>query len=1031
MYGSKLFNGNSKFFKHYSISIALFWTALILALGYWEILDNKADSMENAYLLTKVGFDKDVLYRRWATNHGGLYAPVTEQTQPNPYLSEISERDISTPSGKKLTLVNPAYMSRQVYELEKENSEVISHLTSLKPIRPENKPDEWETKALQSFEKGINEVFSIDSINGRAYFRYMQAFYIEQGCLKCHEKDGYKLNEIRGGISVSYPKDKINAISESNINSHLLILLVLWFLGICIIIIGYFRLRKSDFNRRMAELALESAYDNLEHEIQKRTSELLEAKKNWKNIFNSINAPAQIIDINHNIIAINNATVKLTAKKHEDLIGKKCHDVFHCAEEYTKKCPFDEADFSQTGHSNELFISQFNKHFLVSITPVYNDTNSFDRYIHIMTDITERKNIEEKLRESEDRYKGLYENVPTMNFNLDRNGTVIAVNTYGAEQLGFTKKELIGQSVFKVFPDKLHENVKTQLKTCFDKPEKLFEWDIQKIKKDGTIIWVHEVARVLKDNNLNDSIFIACQDITDRKNTETALKESEAHYTDLYENSPDMFVSVDAETGLIKECNQTLTKKINYSKDEIIGQSIFEIYHPECISNVKSAFKQFKTTGEVKNAELLLKKKNGDKIDVILNATAIRDSSGKITLSRSSLRDISELKVIQQELKQSNFELKTINKVISESTGEMDIKKLMTLALDEALNITGLEGGTVCNIDENRLLKLIVERNTSESTKYDLEFNEIKIGECMCGNCALDKKPLILNNREEVLSYSSREALRNEDLRFHAAFPIISKGESTGVLCVFSYSDFKPTESSLKLAETLTNQMALALENASLYKKIHNQLKVLHLEIKERKLTEIALAESEKNLRELIDNLPAGVIVHDKDTKIVMANEMAMEILALNYDELTGKTAMDPQWHFFNEDESPMLLTDYPVMKVKNNSQALHNYVVGVNRPKNNDRIWALANAFPTFDDHNVLDQIIVTFIEITKRKEIEHELQKHQGNLEKLIKERTAEIESKNELLTRMNNMFVGREIRMAELKKEIDDLRNKLNQN
>jgi GAF domain-containing protein len=164
---------------------------------------------------------------------------------------------------------------------------------------------------------------------------------------------------------------------------------------------------------------------------------------------------------------------------------------------------------------------------------------------------------------------------------------------------------------------------------------------------------------------------------------------------------------------------------------------------------------------------------------------------------------------------------------------------------------------------------LVIERNTSESTKCDLRDNLIKVGDCLCGNCAINKKPLILKNREDVLKYSSREVLRDQDIRFHAAFPIISKGESTGVLCVFSHTDKKPTERSLKLVETLTSQISLSIENASLYEKISNQVENLENLIKERTVEleaknvslarmnkmfvgrEIRMAELKKQLAEL------------------------------------------------------------------------------------------------------------------------------------------------------------------------------------
>jgi signal transduction histidine kinase/CheY-like chemotaxis protein len=177
-------------------------------------------------------YKKDVLYRRWAAMHGGVYVPVTELTQPNPYLAFIPERDITTPSGKKLTLVNPAYMTRQVFTLQSAQNGILGHITSLKPLRPENKADAWETIALKSFERGDSELFSIKTMNKTKYFRYMKAMKVEQSCLKCHASQGYKIGDIRGGISVSVPLTNYLSIAKHQIKyiilTHLLIFIIIF-----------------------------------------------------------------------------------------------------------------------------------------------------------------------------------------------------------------------------------------------------------------------------------------------------------------------------------------------------------------------------------------------------------------------------------------------------------------------------------------------------------------------------------------------------------------------------------------------------------------------------------------------------------------------------------------------------------------------------------------------------------------------------------------------------------------------------------
>jgi hypothetical protein len=185
--------------------MALFWTILIVAFARWSYQQSYSAALEMASGWARNSHTKDVVFRQWAALHGGVYVPMTPETPPNPYLAHLPERDIVTPSGKKLTLMNPAYMIRQVHELGQKRDALQGHITSVRPIRPENAPDEWEKKALLAFERGAKEVSSLDPIGHETYLRLMRPLITEAACLKCHAQQGYKVGDIRGGISSSVP----------------------------------------------------------------------------------------------------------------------------------------------------------------------------------------------------------------------------------------------------------------------------------------------------------------------------------------------------------------------------------------------------------------------------------------------------------------------------------------------------------------------------------------------------------------------------------------------------------------------------------------------------------------------------------------------------------------------------------------------------------------------------------------------------------------------------------------------------------
>ena len=117
------------------------WTAVVAASLIWNLAQQRRETLSLAYTTALTLYEKDLLYRRWAASHSGVYVPVTAATPPSPYLSHLPERDIQTPSGRRLTLVNPACMTRQVYELAQKIGQPQGHLHSLKPLRPENVPD--------------------------------------------------------------------------------------------------------------------------------------------------------------------------------------------------------------------------------------------------------------------------------------------------------------------------------------------------------------------------------------------------------------------------------------------------------------------------------------------------------------------------------------------------------------------------------------------------------------------------------------------------------------------------------------------------------------------------------------------------------------------------------------------------------------------------------------------------------------------------------------------------------------------------
>ncbi len=259
------------------------WTILIVSLISFELFRIKEETDNLAKTKARLNFNKDQAIRFWAASHGGVYVPIDSITQPNPALSHIPERDIETPAGKKLTLINPAYMMRELNEyFAKYYGGIVGHLTSKKLLRPENKPDKWELDALNQFEKGIKEVSGYSDINDEPYLRLMQPLITKQSCLKCHGHQGYKVGDIRGGISISIPMKPILIHASQQKRRNTLALLLLWFIGFTGLTVGYRKLDNSLRKQEQTEKTLKAQneeYLSLNEEYKTQNQELIKAKE--------------------------------------------------------------------------------------------------------------------------------------------------------------------------------------------------------------------------------------------------------------------------------------------------------------------------------------------------------------------------------------------------------------------------------------------------------------------------------------------------------------------------------------------------------------------------------------------------------------------------------------------------------------------------------------------------------------------------------------------------------------------------------
>ena len=244
--------------KGFFIFVSL-WLMMIAVSFYQQVQDDKRYGYKIAHKEAEMFFQHIVIMRQWNAQHGGVYVPISKNNPPNPYL-KTPDRDVWTLDGKQLTLVNPAYMTRQLAEMERNESGILFHITSLNPVRPENKADDWEVQALKAFEQGQASYGQLSNINGQSYYRYMAPLLLEPDCMKCHGGPGKKIGDVRGGISVSIPASSIDEFIGQRLErltkSHIFIAVT----GVIALLVAYWAQSKLSRRLTRAKSHLQLAY---------------------------------------------------------------------------------------------------------------------------------------------------------------------------------------------------------------------------------------------------------------------------------------------------------------------------------------------------------------------------------------------------------------------------------------------------------------------------------------------------------------------------------------------------------------------------------------------------------------------------------------------------------------------------------------------------------------------------------------------------------------------------------------------------
>lgn len=500
---------------YYLLGAVALWSILVGLSLAWNLRTVKSGTLEAARIEARTAFDKDVVYRRWNAASGGVYAPVTGVTQPNPYLS-VPEREITTPKGKELTKINPAYMTRQVHELGLKTHGIRGHITSLNPIRPANAPDSWETRALKAFQTGVEEVSSTEEIGGNEYTRLMRPLLTEEGCLKCHAIQGYKLGDIRGGISVSIPMAPLMAIAQTHILALCIGHGLLWLAGLVGIGFGFRRLNQQ-------------IHKGIEMEKVLRESEA-----RYRSLIYKIQAAVVVHDVDSRIIVCNPKAQELLGMTEDQILGRKENDPrwkflsgdgeilsfneFPINQVLTTRKPLRDftACIYRPKEVDHMWV-------LINAEPVFDYKEKIQQVIVTFMNITELKRSEENLKKNKAFLNATGRMAKVGGWELDLNTLEVrwTEETARIHEVPLNYVPPLDEAI-KFYPPEERPGLDEVIKRAIEYGES-YDREMRFITATGKHLWVHAICNPQVVDGKTEKLSGTFQDITARKNAEKAL----------------------------------------------------------------------------------------------------------------------------------------------------------------------------------------------------------------------------------------------------------------------------------------------------------------------------------------------------------------------------------------------------------------------------------------------------------------------------------------------------------------------------
>ncbi len=325
----------------------------------------------------------------------------------------------------------------------------------------------------------------------------------------------------------------------------------------------------------------EPTYDELKQRVR-----ALEEQN--QNLHNRVNLLESVLDGIPDVIGIqsldrriqyyNQAGYEFLQLGHDQVIGRTCYELIG-RDRPCEPCSTLEAIRSGSSSEQEKYFSELDMYLKCYAIPIRNAEGERCYVAEVLTDVTARRRAEEALKKKNYMLEEYFDNLPLLAFNVSFDGTIVDCNRIAVDRLGYqSKDDLVGKPLLStVYAPSSRQKAK-ELFDIWKREKKVKNQELQAITREGEIIDVLLNVDTIFDHNGCALYSLSTQlDITDRKNTESSLRESERQFRSLFEDNAVSMMLIDPETGTIPDANRTACRFYGWSRQEMIGKSIFDI----------------------------------------------------------------------------------------------------------------------------------------------------------------------------------------------------------------------------------------------------------------------------------------------------------------------------------------------------------------------------------------------------------------------------------------------------------------------